>query len=607
MKRSSILILVLSMFFVLSMSIGAFAQVNNPTTFTKVNMGTIDSLDPHYQYDNASAEIYANIYENLIMFDEGDVTQYKPMIATEVPTVNNGLVKDNGTTYIFPIREGVTFHEGGTLTAEDVKYSFMRGLIHDRNGGPWWMLYGPLFDAGGLSDITNEVVGVEDPSQLTAEQSAEVFEVLDKAIEVDENNVIFHLPKPNPTFMSVIVHDNGLGAIMDKEWCIEQGAWDGSPETIAEYYDPAKEEDPLHENTNGTGPFMLNTWEKGKRIALDRFDGYWREPAQLQRVIINYIDEWSTRKLMLQRGDADVVYMDKQYQSQVEDLEGVELITGLPNLYTGYGLMNWTIETKGNPDVHSGQLDGKGIPSDFFADIHVRKAFNYSMNYEAFVQDVMDGDGQQARGPIPEPFLGWSEDSSIYTTDLAKAEEEFKKAFDGELWEKGFEITILYNSGNSMRKTATDMLKYNIEQINSKFKVNTRGIQWATYLDRMIAGKFTLGFIGWGADYADPHNFTVPFMRTDGTFGNFKGENYKTWAEENNVDELVNKGVEVTERAERLEIYKELQHMTYEYATDMYLYQPTAHILKREWVQGWYYDPILHDGIYYYSVYKAAE
>ena len=607
MKKSKILILVLSLTLILSLSIGAMAQVKNPTTFTKVNMGTIDSLDPHYQYDNASSEIYANIYENLIMFKKGDITQYEPMLATKVPTVENGLVRDDQTTYVFPIREGVKFHEGGTLTPEDVKYSFMRGLIFDRNGGPFWMLYGPLFDADGLADVSSEVVGVDDPSQLTAEQSRELYEYLDQAIEVDGNNVIFHLPKPNPTFMSAIVHDNGLGAIIDKEWSIEQGAWDGSPESIPEYYDLAKEEDALHENPNGTGPFELNTWEKGQRIALDRFDGYWREPAQLERVIINYIDEWSTRKLMLQRGDADVVYMDKQYQSQVGELDGVELITGLPNLYTGYGLMNWTIDTQGNQDVHSGKLDGNGIPSDFFADIHVRKAFNYSMNYDAFVKDVMDGDGQQARGPIPEPFLGWEEDSPVYTMDLDKAEEHFKQAFDGEVWEKGFEITILYNTGNSMRQTASQMLKYNIEQINPKFKVNMRGIQWGSYLDRLVAGKFTLGFIGWGADYADPHNFTVPFMRTDGTFGNFKGENYAEFAAEQNIDELVNSGVETTVQEEREEIYTEIQNIAYEYATDIYLYQPTAHILMRDWVQGWEYDPILHDGIYYYNIYKAQE
>ena len=129
-------------------------------------------------------------------------------------------------------------------------------------------------------------------------------------------------------------------------------------------------------------------------------------------------------------------------------------------------------------------------------------------------------------------------------------------------------------------------------------------MQWSTYLDKLIANKFTLGFIGWGADYADPHNFTVPFLRSDGTFGGFKGEDYATWAKEN-VDPMVNKGVKITNTEEREEVYKELQNIAYENALDIYLYQPTAQIVMRDWVKGWYYDPILHDGIYYYSLSKS--
>ncbi len=603
MRRISFLLIFTLVFLVSGL---VTAAVNNPDTLIEVNMGDIDSLDPHYEYDNASSEIVANVYENLIMFDKGDLTKFKPLLATEVPSDSNGLIKNNGTTYIFPIREGVKFHKGGTLTAEDVRYSFLRGLIHDRDGGPWWMLYEPLFGVGSLANITSELVGVDNPSDLTPEQSEKVYNYLAKAIEVDGSNVIFHLPNPYPPFLSIIVRDNGLGAILDKEWAIEQGCWDGSPRTIAKYHNPAKEEDPLFAQMNGTGPYKLVTWINGDRTVLQRFEDYWREPAKVGTVVIKMVDEWSTRKLMLQRGDADFVYVDKQYLSQVENMDGVKVITGLPRLFTGYGLMNFNIVTEGNPDVHSGKLDGKGIPSDFFSDIHVRKAFCYSMNYDAYVAEVMVGDGQQARGPIPDPFLGFDGNSPIYTFDLKKAEEEFKKAFNGELWEKGFEITILYNTGNDMRKAAVDMLKYYIEQINPKFKIHVRGIQWSTYLDNLVAGKFTLGFIGWGADYADPHNFTVPFLRSDGTFGGFKGESYIEWAKEN-IDDLINRGVTITNPVEREKIYKELQQIPYEQALDIYLYQPTEHYVMRDWVKGWYYDPILAPGLYFYDLYKSEE
>ena len=603
MQKKLIVLLSLVLVFSVFSVVGA-QEVKNPDTIVEVNMGTIDSLDPHFQYDSASAEIIDNVYENLIKFNEGDITDFMPHLATEVPTEENGLIRENGTVYEFPIREGVTFQNGNPLTPEDVKYSFLRALIQDRDGGPVWMIYEPLFQKGSLADVVAEVVGEDkSASDLTASESEEVYAYLEKAIEVDGNSVVFTLPKAFPPFLSIIAQGNGLGAIIDKEWSIEQGDWDGQPDSIAEYTNPTKEDDPLFDKMNGTGPYELVEWVNGEEVILNRNDDYWREPASIKKVIIRMIDEWSTRKLMLQRGDADIVYVDKQYMSQVENMDGVEVITGLPNIYMGAGLMNFNIVTEGNPDVHSGQLDGNGIPSDFFSDINVRKGFLYSMNYEAFINDVLNGDGQKGRGPIPEPLLGYDENSPTYELDLEKAEEHFKQAFDGEVWEKGFEITILYNSGNDVRKSAVDMLKYYVEQINPKFKVNVRGIQWATYLDKLIANKFTLGFIAWGADYADPHNFAVPFLGSDGTYGGFKGENYINYAKEN-IDPLIEEGISSTDPAEREEIYKELQQISYEQALDFYLYQPSAQVVMRDWVEGWYYDPIRDPGQYFYSLDK---
>ncbi|MFP4016461.1 MAG: ABC transporter substrate-binding protein [Halanaerobiales bacterium] len=582
---------------------GAVGAVSNDT-YVDIDMGNIDSLDPHYQYDNASAEITTNVYENLIMFKDGTVTEFEPLLATEVPSLENGLIKDGGRTYIFPIREGVIFHNGATLTPEDVKYSFLRGLIQDRSGGPMWMLFEPLYGVGSsLATISAEVVGVEDPSELTPEQSEQVYAYLEKAIEIDGNNVVFNLPDPYPPFLSIIVHNNGVGAILDKEWTIAQGGWDGSPTTIAEYYNPEKEEDPLYDKMNGTGPYQLKEWVNGERTVLSAFNGYWREPARIKTVIIKSVEEWSTRKLYLQRGDADSVYVDLQYLDQVRNMDGVKVVEDLARLSSTNGLMNFDIVTEGNPDVHSGKLDGKGIPADFFADIHVRKAFNYSMPYDTFIDQVAMGMGQQVRGPIIDPFLGYDPESPVYEFDLAKAEAEFRKAFDGELWEKGFEITILYNSGNEVRKAAVDMIKHYVEQINPKFKVNVRGVQWATYLDNLVAGKFTLGFIGWGASYADPHYFAVPFLRNDGTFSGFKGESFKEWAKEN-TDPLIAEAVSTADPEERAELYAKLQQIAYDEALDIYLYQPTGHYVFRDNVKGFVYDPINEPNLNFYDLYK---
>ena len=111
MKRLSLAVLVIALVFVVS----GLVFADNNHTFVDIDMGNIDSLDPHFQYDSASAEIVANVYE-IYQFKPGSLTEFEPLLATEVPTVENGLIKNGGKTYIFPIREGVQFHNGNELT-----------------------------------------------------------------------------------------------------------------------------------------------------------------------------------------------------------------------------------------------------------------------------------------------------------------------------------------------------------------------------------------------------------------------------------------------------------------------------------------------------------
>ncbi len=597
------LTLALSLFFVgFSMVAEAQDDVKDPDTFNFVTIGNQDTLDPHYSYDTSSGEVIYNVYENLIDYEGESVSEFKPRLAKEVPSQENGLINEDGTEYTFEIREDVEFSNGNELTPEDVKYSIMRGLVFDRAGGPMWMLFEPLFDVGSLADLTEDVVGVEDPNELSAEESAEVYEKLDEAVTIDGNKVTFHLAKSYPPFLNIVAQGGAWSAIIDKEWSIEQGAWDGDPETIADYHDPDKEEDPLYDKMMGTGPFELEEWENGEHVILKRNDNYWREPANFETAIIRSIDEFSTRKLMIERGDADMIYVPPAQFSQFEDRDSIDTAEGIPTLQSSVGVMTWEIDTSGNDYVGSGELDGNGIPADFFSDKHIRKAFSYSFNYEAYIEEALDGHGQQARGPIVDPLLGFDEDSEVYELDLDKAEEHFKEAFDGKVWEEGFEMTVLYNTGNDSRKIAADMIKTYVEQINPKFNIKVRGIQWATYLDELDRERLPLAFIGWLADFPDPHNWVDPYMDSGGNYGARMGEAYREWAEEN-VDPLVDEGINTNDQEERDEIYKELQSIGVEEATMLWLDQPTGINVRRSWVEGWYPNA-MRPGIDFYSLDK---
>ena len=96
----------------LAPALPARAQVKNPDTFVEVKAGEVASLDPAYPYDDASQALIYNLYEPLIGFDGPSLDKFVPLLASRVPSVDNGLISKDGRTYRFPIRGGVRFQDG---------------------------------------------------------------------------------------------------------------------------------------------------------------------------------------------------------------------------------------------------------------------------------------------------------------------------------------------------------------------------------------------------------------------------------------------------------------------------------------------------------------
>ncbi|RLG83763.1 MAG: ABC transporter substrate-binding protein, partial [Thermoprotei archaeon] len=482
---------------------------------------------------------------------------------------------------IFPIRKGIKTHDGGEITPEDVEYSFERVMVQDRDGGPAWMLLDPLLGVETTRDSEGNIV-------VTAEQ-------IDKAVEVEGDNVVFHLAKPYPLTIFLQILSQTWSSIVDKECAIRHGAWPGTWNNWTKYNNPEVPE--LQEADCGSGPFMLEKWEHGKEVSLVRFDDYWRGPAKIKRAVIKKVDEWSTRKLMFLKGDADIIYVPTQYAQELEGAPNIRVYKNLPTLAVTALFFTFEIDPE-SPYIGSGKLDGKGIPPDFFKDINVRKAFAYAFDWDTYIREVWQGEAEHIPGPIPRGLPFFNPDQPKYEFNLTKAEEYFKKAWNGTVWEKGFYLEILYNVGNVQRKTAAEILKENIEKINPKFKIYVRGVEWPTYLRAMVRGQLPCFIVGWLADYPDPHNFVFPFMHSKGT--------YAAWQHYKNpkVDELIDKGIRTSDPEERKQIYYELQRIYYEDVPSVVLYQPLGRHYERDWIQGWYYNPI-YPGIYFYALSKG--
>jgi peptide/nickel transport system substrate-binding protein len=269
----------------------------------------------------------------------------------------------------------------------------------------------------------------------------------------------------------------------------------------------------------------------------------------------------------------------------------------LPQIAVQTLQFNYKIDTQANPDVGSGKLDGAGIPPDFFADIHVRRGFAYAFDYAANLSGAYAGKGVLPHGPIVQGLLGYDATVPVYTTNRDKAIAELKEASGGKVWDTGFKFTIPYTAGNTARQVGAQIVKETVGALNSKFQIDSRPVPSSTLIQLLLARKGTMYFLGWFADYPDPHDFAQPFLSANGYFPTRGG--YRN----PDADSLIDQAVGTADAAKRKALYKQLSMIAYNDLPYLFLVQPVRYYTMRSWVLGWYYNPIF-PGQYFYTMSK---
>ena len=603
----------------------------DPDTYIIITgAGEQETMDPAWMYDTASSSLSGNIYEGLVWFNRERTDEFIPALATDWD------LNEAGDVWTFNIREGVKFHEGGTLEPHDVAYTTQRAMLQGRIDGPHWMTYeaffGPDLSMASIGDFAVAYLG-KDPETTALEdlsdaELVEVCEAIKGAVVADDEagTVTYNLHVATPWFLALMAQ-NFLGGITDMEWMIENGDWDGDCATWTKWADPPAEESLLFNVGNGTGPYILDHWTPGEETVLVAFEDYWRTepmweggpsgPASIKRVLVKNITEWGTRLAMLEAGDADHIYVPEQYRPQLEpyfhtvcDANGnceevnpggyLTVYRDLPRPAITPAQFNWNINVEGgNPYIGSGELDGNGIPPDLFTDIHIRKAFSYCFDYQAMIQDALSGDGVQAQGPIPAGMMGYREgEAPLYTYDLAKCEEEFKLADvdkdgipagedDDDIWSRGFYFQMAYNTGNETRRLTSEILKAGIEAVNPSFSIGVVGMPWPVLLNSRRSRVLPIYVGGWLEDYHDPHNWVHPFLHSQGAYGRVINMPEEQAAE---YDALIFEGATLTTVEERRPVYEEIQLKAQEEAVNIWEYQPLARYHFQNWIKGFYYN-----------------
>jgi peptide/nickel transport system substrate-binding protein len=590
---------------VLSPQVTPPGTIKNPNAFVEVTIGEPQYLDPAVDYETAGGEVIQNAYETLIWYQRESAAVLVPMLATEVPSLTNGGISSDGLNYTFHLKTGVKFHDNTTMTADDVVYSIVRVLrMHDPDG-PSWMLeqilndYIQYYVGGPLSDYKNDsynaqwaldAIGGTADNYIITEQ--DLTNVSEAAVQkVDDSTVTVRLTHPYPGFLYIAAYT--VMSIVSKTFVEAHGGVTNAEHNA--YMD---------ENTCGTGPYILVTWEKGARIHMTRFAGYHGTAPALQDAYIIKANDVNTRILMLQAGDADTGYIPIDYESLFAGDAKFDITKGLPTFNVDFVGFNFDINET------AAATFGSNVPSDFFQDPMVRNAFVHMLNSQLFIDNYLKGNGQVPNGPIPAGMFGYNESAPTYEYNLTMAMEYLQNATNAATgnswWEDGFTIAFIYNAGNIVRETACQYLKNALESLNSMpgthgvFAATINALDWPSYLTAVQTSPSPLPifFLGWAPDYADPDDYVNPFLYSHGTFPSRTG--YSNPA----MDALIEEAASELVPSVREDLYNQITTLCYNDAPYIWLDQGNNFHIERSWLTGYYFNP-MYAGFYFAAFSKG--
>jgi ABC-type transport system substrate-binding protein len=292
---------------------------------------------------------------------------------------------------------------------------------------------------------------------------------------VDEFTVKFTLCVPDPAFPSKIAFTSF--AIQPQEHL------------------EATEGKPL-ENPIGTGPYMIESWERGNQLVFTRNDNYWGEPAMNQTLVFRWGSESAQRLLELQSGTVDGI--DNVGPDDFETVEGdanLQLLVrpALNIFYIGFN---------NNP-----QAEGFDNANNPLAKEEVRQAIAMGIDRQRIVDQFYPPGSEVASHFTPCSIANGCVGEEWYEFDPEAAQALLAEAG----YPDGFETVINYRDVVRGYLPDPNVVAQDIQaqlQENLNITANIEVMESGAFLDAADSGQLTgIHLLGWGADYPDQTNF----------------------------------------------------------------------------------------------------
>jgi len=313
------------------------------------------TMNPYTTTALITMQVVPAVLEPLVGVDPDG--NYYPILAREVPTVENGGVADDGRTITWRLREGVTWSDGEAFTADDV-----------------------VFTAEAASTGTDTV-------------RAGAFEAVASVEAVDDLTVTVRYEQYNSSYLDQfqwgILPRHATGDPAD------MGSWDFNRAPV------------------GTGPFLLADWRTGDRIILERNPRARDEATpRLDSVVFLVVPSEETRAAMMQRGDADVMLWPGSNLREVWDATPTVTLDTAPEIWIMRMFLN--LGERANP------VEGQA-PHPILGDVRVRQALAYGIDYDLIIDDLALGRVLRATSPFQLGWYACDVDGYTYDPERAAA------------------------------------------------------------------------------------------------------------------------------------------------------------------------------------------
>lgn len=315
----------------------------------------ITSLDPAESFEFAGSDLSRNVYNGLVNIDPMNLEGgYIPDLA------ESWTVSEDGRTITFTMRDGVKFHSGNPVRAEDAEFSLRRAVILNKT-----------------------------PSFILT-QFGFTPENVEETIVADGNTLSITTDKAYATSFVLNCLTATIGGIVDKE-LVMANETDGDMGNTW-----------LKTNTAGSGPYSLVSWKPNESVTLEANPDFYLGAPAMERVIVRHVQESASQRLLLERGDIDIARnLNPEDVAGVMDADGVKVVDE-QRARLMYLSMNQDHPVLSKPEV--------------------RQAIKYMIDYEGMQNSFLKGQYVIHQNFLPLTYLG-AVNANPFTMDMEKARE----------------------------------------------------------------------------------------------------------------------------------------------------------------------------------------